>query len=212
MVRGNHSLLSQVFLNLFTNARDAMPSGGKLTVEVKGSGSDQAVVTVTDTGIGMDQEVLGRIFDPFFTLKEVGKGTGLGLSTTHGIVEDHKGAISVSSTPGVGTIFTISFPTVKAEKILRPEPVRKLVMGKGEKVLIVDDELPALDALTNMIKRLGYETIAVDKPEEAAQNYLKWSPDITLMDRNMPGMDGISVHPGNPEERSGGADSRRLGL
>ncbi|MBN1106955.1 MAG: response regulator [Deltaproteobacteria bacterium] len=191
MVSGNHSLLSQVYLNLFTNARDAMPNGGKLSVEVKGI-RGRAVVRVTDTGIGMDREVLGRIFDPFFTLKEVGKGTGLGLSTTHGIVQEHKGSVSVSSTPGVGTTFTISFPAVRAEKLPRPEPERKLILGKGEKVLIVDDELPALDALNNMIKRLGYETIAVDKPEEALRKYLQWSPDITLMDRNMPGMDGIT--------------------
>ena len=90
-VKGNRALLSQVFMNLFTNARDAMPGGGKLTIEAKKSG-DKVIAKVSDTGHGMDKEILEKIFDPFFTLKEVGKGTGLGLSTTHGIIEQHNGS------------------------------------------------------------------------------------------------------------------------
>ena len=84
-VKGNRSLLSQVFMNLYSNANDAMPNGGKLTVEAKRKGN-KVLAVVSDTGIGMDEKTVEKIFDPFFTLKEVGKGTGLGLSTVHGIV------------------------------------------------------------------------------------------------------------------------------
>jgi len=190
-VKGNHSLLSQAFLNLFTNARDAMPDGGKLLVEAR-KRNNKVVAIVSDSGHGMDKETMDQIFDPFFTLKDVGKGTGLGLSTTHGIVEQHKGSISVSSKQGKGTKFTIYLPFGKTESSQRPEPPKKIIMGKGQKVLIIDDDAPALEALTNLAKGLGYQTISVDRPVEALDNYSKWSPDIVLMDRNMPEMDGLS--------------------
>ncbi|TET87131.1 MAG: response regulator, partial [Desulfobacteraceae bacterium] len=190
-VKGNHSLLSQVFLNLFTNARDAMPDGGKLLVEAR-KRNNKVVAIVSDSGHGMDKETLDQIFDPFFSLKDVGKGTGLGLSTTHGIVEQHKGSISVSSRQGEGTKFTIYLPFGKMESSQRPESQKKIIMGKGQKVLIIDDDPPALEALTNLTKGLGYKAISVDRPVEALDNYSKWSPDIVLMDRNMPEMDGLS--------------------
>ena len=190
-VQGNHSLLSQGFLNLFTNARDAMPDGGKLLVEAR-KRNNRVIAIVSDSGHGMDKETMDQIFDPFFTLKDVGKGTGLGLSTTHGIVEQHKGSISVSSKQGKGTKFTIYLPFGKTESSQRPEPPKKIIMGKGQKVLIIDDDPPALEALTNLTKGLGYKAISVDRPVEALDNYSKWSPDIVLMDRNMPEMDGLS--------------------
>ena len=190
-IKGNHSLLSQVFLNLFTNARDAMPDGGKLLVEAR-KRNNKVVAIVSDSGHGMGKETLDQIFDPFFTLKDVGKGTGLGLSTTHGIVEQHKGSIIVSSKQGKGTKFMIHLPFGKTESSQRPEPQKKIIMGRGQKVLIIDDDPPALEALTNLTKGLGYKAISVDRPVEALDNYNKWSPDIVLMDRNMPEMDGLS--------------------
>ncbi len=190
-IKGNHSLLSQVFLNLFTNARDAMPDGGELLVEAR-KRNNKVVVIVSDSGHGMDKETMDQIFDPFFTLKDVGKGTGLGLSTTHGIVEQHKGSISVSSKQGKGAKFTIYLPSKKPEGSQRPEPQKKIIMGKGQKVLIIDDDPPALEALANLTKGLGYKAMSVDRPVEALDNYTKWSPDIVLMDRNMPEMDGLS--------------------
>jgi len=190
-IKGNHSLLSQVFLNLFTNARDAMPDGGKLLVEAR-KRNNKVVVIVSDSGHGMDKETLDQIFDPFFTLKDVGKGTGLGLSTTHGIVEQHKGSIYVSSKQGKGAKFTIYLPFEKPESSQRPKPQKKIIMGKGQKVLIIDDDPPALEALTNLTKGLGYKAMPVNRPVEALDNYTKWSPDIVLMDRNMPEMDGLS--------------------
>jgi CheY-like chemotaxis protein len=176
-------------MNLFTNARDAMPGGGKLRVEAQKSG-DKVIAKVSDTGHGMDKEILGKIFDPFFTLKEVGKGTGLGLSTTHGIIDQHDGTISVKSKPGKGTTFTIQLPLVRGEKSHDSKPKKELVFGNGQKVMIVDDERPALEALTNLTKSLGYEPISLEKPTEALENYTKLSPDVVLLDRSMPEMDG----------------------
>jgi signal transduction histidine kinase/ActR/RegA family two-component response regulator len=191
LVKGNQALLGQVFMNLFTNARDAMPDGGKLRIGAKKTGN-KVVSIVSDTGHGMDKETLGKIFDPFFTLKEVGKGTGLGLSTTHGIVEQHNGTISVRSTPRKGTAFTIRFPLEKGVSVTKPKPSKEPLKGDGQRVLIIDDERPTLEALSNLAKTLGYEAISIDTPLEALKNYAKWSPDAVLIDRNMPVMDGGS--------------------
>ncbi len=190
-VKGNRSLLSQVFMNLFTNARDAMPNGGTLLIEAKKK-KDKVIAVVSDTGHGMDKETMEKIFDPFFTLKEVGEGTGLGLSTSHGIIQQHKGTVSVTSESGKGTTFEISLPFEKGEVTQEPRPERELIVGKGQKVLIVDDELPTLDALTNMTNHLGYKAIPVNRAVSALNNYKKWEPDIVLMDRGMPEMDGAT--------------------
>jgi signal transduction histidine kinase/CheY-like chemotaxis protein len=190
-VKGNHSLLSQVFMNCFTNARDAMPDGGKLLIEAKKT-DDKVVAIVSDTGHGMDKATLRKIFDPFFTLKEVGMGTGLGLSTARGIIEQHNGSIHVSSEPGKGTSVTITFPRAKKERIEIVEPNSQMMNGTGQRVLIVDDERPVLDALTGLIKSLGYQTISVARATEAIKNYNKWAPDLVLMDRSMPEMDGVA--------------------
>jgi CheY-like chemotaxis protein len=190
-VKGNHSLLSQVFMNCLTNARDAMPNGGTLLIEAKKS-EDKVVAIVSDTGHGMDKETLSKIFDPFFTLKEVGMGTGLGLSTALGIIEQHNGSIHVSSNLGKGTSVKILFPKVNNERIQKIEPKPQIINGTGQKVLIVDDERNVLEALTSLTKSLGYRTISVDRPTEAIKNYRKWAPDLVLMDRSMPEMDGIA--------------------
>ena len=160
-------------------------------IEAKRS-KDKVVAVVKDSGSGMDEETMKKIFDPFFSLKDVGKGTGLGLSTTHGIVEQHGGSISVKSQPGKGSSFKISLPLSETEQIKKPEHEKEIIFGKGQKVLIVDDERPTLESLTNLINRLGYEAIPVDKPVDALQNYSEWQPDLVLMDRSMPEMDGVT--------------------
>ena len=190
-VRGNRSLLSQVFMNLYSNASDAMPNGGRLVIDGV-SNNDHVLVTVSDTGIGMDEETLEKIFDPFFTMKEVGKGTGLGLATVHGILEEHKGSVSVSSSPNKGTTFRISLPYARPEAVEEVEAGREIILGRGEKVLIVDDERPALDALAAIISRLGYTAIPMEKPMEALDTYSRIAPDVVLMDRGMPKMDGVT--------------------
>jgi signal transduction histidine kinase len=109
VVNGIDHKLQQVFLNLFLNARDAMPKGGWLTIATRRTG-DEAVVDVSDTGIGIPSEQLSRIYDPFFTTKPIGKGTGLGLSITYGIVQEHGGTIACASAAGQGTTFTLVLP------------------------------------------------------------------------------------------------------
>jgi len=112
-VLGIEHQLQQVFLNLFLNARDAMPSGGWLTVVTRVDG-DRVVAEVADTGSGIPSEHLSRIYDPFFTTKAIGRGTGLGLSITYGIVHEHDGQIRCDSAPGQGTRFTVSLPMAAA--------------------------------------------------------------------------------------------------
>ena len=111
-VRGSANKLQQVFLNLFLNARDAMPSGGML--EVRTAAHNGTVeIEVADTGGGIPSEHIHRIFDPFFTTKSIGRGTGLGLSVSYGIIKEHAGKIDVRSTPGRGTSFHVEFPAVR---------------------------------------------------------------------------------------------------
>jgi CheY-like chemotaxis protein len=122
----------------------------------------------------------------------VGKGTGLGLSTSHGIVEQHKGTISVSSKPGKGSTFKIQLPYLKRRREEKAVPEKEIRYGKGERVLIVDDEKPALTALENLVKSLEYDPIPCPDPLEAVKNYKKWSPAAVLMDRSMPELNGVS--------------------
>ena len=107
--------LQQVFLNLFLNARDAMPKGGWLSIATRADGN-RAIVEVSDTGSGIPSEYLARIYDPFFTTKAIGQGTGLGLSITYGIVREHEGTIECDSGVGQGTKFILSFPAVAIER------------------------------------------------------------------------------------------------
>ena len=113
VVQGIEYKLQQVFLNLFLNARDAMPKGGWLTIVTRG-GNSEATVEVGDTGSGIPADHLGRIYDPFFTTKEIGRGTGLGLSITYGILQEHGGNITCESTIGQGTRFTLALPLVES--------------------------------------------------------------------------------------------------
>ena len=108
-IKGDYSNLNQVFMNICNNAGDSMPDGGVLTIEARRN-KQELIVTISDTGCGMNEETLENIFEPFYTTKEVGKGTGLGLSITYGIIEEHHGTISVSPQPGKGTLFKVSFP------------------------------------------------------------------------------------------------------
>ena len=114
-VYGNGGKLQQVFINLFLNARDAMPSGGALSVKT-GMNDSMVMVDIWDTGVGISQENIKRIYDPFFTTKTTGKGTGLGLAVTYGILQEHGGRIFVDSSPGTGTHFKIKLPIVEASQ------------------------------------------------------------------------------------------------
>ncbi len=190
-VTGDHAELSQVFMNLFTNARDAMPQGGELHIEAKKEG-DNVQVIISDTGHGMDKETQERCFDPFFTTKEVDKGTGLGLSTTYGIVKEHGGEIQAYSTLDKGTTFKLHFPLAPTgETAIKGSPT-EIMPGRGQKILIVDDEKDMCKVMRELLMSLGYQAAYVNSGNAAIVKYKSWRPDLVLLDRNMPEMDGLS--------------------
>ncbi|HWN94252.1 MAG TPA: ATP-binding protein [Methylomirabilota bacterium] len=170
-LRADPGMLEQVIMNLAINARDAMPEGGELSLSIENvslleteaaqrfeaRAGDFVVITVVDTGCGMDDATLKRIFEPFFTTKESGKGTGLGLATVHGIVKQHGGWIEVSSHPGKGTTFRIYFPA--ADEVAQPgddKLIRLPLAGGSETILVVEDD-PALRKLVrSVLEEYGY--------------------------------------------------------
>ena len=176
--------LAQVLVNLAVNARDAMPSGGTLTVETRNAElADRQVhggvellpgryvaLVVRDTGTGMDADTVSRIFEPFFTTKEKGKGTGLGLSTVYGIVTGSGGAISVASETGQGTTFTVLFPQVDEPVAVSEQTgAGERAEGGGETVLVVEDEDAVRGAIRRMLRARGYDVLEAFDPVEALQ-------------------------------------------
>ncbi|MFH1035198.1 MAG: PAS domain S-box protein [Pseudomonadota bacterium] len=207
-ILGDANRLEQVFLNLATNARDAMPEGGALLLrsrrrEVGRDSETQAgltpgdyvVLEVSDTGQGMDAKTLAHIFEPFFSTKEPGKGTGLGLYSAFGIIRDHNGTITCQSRPGHGTTFTVIFPRVSAQEDLdqtTPPEASAQIAGDGEAILVVDDEPEVLEPLAEALVAYGYRVHKAGSGEEALA--ILEVPglliDLILMDLNMPGMGG----------------------
>ena len=219
-VRADPGQLEQVLMNLAVNARDAMPRGGKLTIEVALVPADdafrkdhpdvpagpQVAILVTDTGVGMDAEVRKHIIEPFFTTKERGRGTGLGLATVYGIVKQSGGHIEVDTAPGRGTTFRIFLPAVEAP---RPAPVPSLdaVVGGSETVLLVEDEASLRSLAQEILRDQGYKVIAAGSGAEAldlARSH-KAPIDLLVTDVVMPGMDGRELAdrlgPVHPETR-----------
>jgi PAS domain S-box-containing protein len=196
--------IEQVLLNLYVNAADAMPGGGDLSIKtVNVTDKDMrakpyapkpgnyVLLTVRDTGLGMDKKTMRRIFDPFFTTKGLAQGTGLGLASTYGIIKGHGGYIDVSSKKRKGTTFEIYLPATKNEAEEEKEPSGEFVEGR-DTVLLVDDEELVLDASEQMLRRLGYEVLVAGSGQEALALYAKNHAkiDMVLLDMVMPGMGG----------------------
>jgi signal transduction histidine kinase/CheY-like chemotaxis protein len=193
-IEGVRSELSQLIMNLCTNARDAMPTGGILQISAREERIKERIyLSISDTGSGMSEEVRKKIFDPFFTTKEPGRGTGLGLSTAYGIARDHGGEIHVNSTPGVGTIFQILLPMARAKGAEREKLLEPVTRGNGEKVLVVDDDLALLETVKDLLNRIGYRTETAENGQMGIEKYLLLKPDVILIDRNMPEIDGITA-------------------
>jgi nitrogen-specific signal transduction histidine kinase/ActR/RegA family two-component response regulator len=190
-VAGDPSALSQVIMNLFTNARDAMPNGGRLEISA-GIKGERVEVIISDTGCGMDKEVQEKCFDPFFTTKDVSKGTGLGLSTSYGIVREHGGEILVDSALDKGTAFKIYFPLVSDGVVEEKREDAGIIRGAGEKILLVDDEIEMLNSMRTLLEASGYMVRLAFEGKEAIERYWTWDPDLVIMDINMPEMDGIT--------------------
>ncbi|MGD0515682.1 MAG: PAS domain S-box protein [Terriglobales bacterium] len=202
--------VQQVLMNLAANARDAMPEGGKLTIEVanwemkQGGGEPADVVpghyvtlTVSDTGAGMSPEIQSRAFDPFFTTKDIGKGTGLGLSTVYGIVKDSGGRILLNSERGEGTTVRIYLPRAKEEIIERASASRvpdESLRGL-ETIFLVEDQSELRHLIHKFLQGLGYKVLVAGLPGEAIQiaQQFKEKVDLLLTDVVMPGMNGRAL-------------------
>jgi PAS domain S-box-containing protein len=212
IVMADRGQIEQVIMNLVTNARDAMPGKGRLLIETAliflnedfskshgyGRPGEFAMISVSDTGMGMDEKTKQKIFEPFFTTKEIGKGTGLGLATVYGIVKSHGGFINVYSEPGRGTAFKIYLPVTReaAEQkiigILKPAPLK----GGTETILVAEDD-DALRKLTTVIlSHMGYRVIEAMDGNDAVEKFInnKDAIKLVILDGIMPGLNGKEVY------------------
>ncbi|HEU5059308.1 MAG TPA: ATP-binding protein, partial [Kofleriaceae bacterium] len=176
-VEAEASQLEQMLMNLAVNARDAMPGGGRVemavtTADVRAERrvttgllqpGDYAVLTVTDTGTGMDAETMSRVFDPFFTTKPDGRGTGLGLSIVYGLVRQSGGAIHIESAPGRGATFTVYLPRSRREPPVKAAPTPHVRSAGSETILLVEDEDDLRESLREVLEEEGYRVL--DAPD-----------------------------------------------
>jgi signal transduction histidine kinase/ActR/RegA family two-component response regulator len=203
-VKADPGQLEQVVMNLAVNARDAMPSGGRLSIETANVNVDEDFchrhppmqpgsfvrLSVADTGAGMNAETLARIFEPFFTTKEQGKGTGLGLSIVYGIVKQSGGYIWVDSAPHHGTTFQIYLPpTTKAEAIVTSQAPRQVPIGGTETILVVEDDSSLREMIRTVLTAAGYRVLEAPNGAEALSLFRGWSEPVHLLitDIIMPG-------------------------
>jgi PAS domain S-box-containing protein len=208
-ITGDATQLHQVAMNLCTNAIQAMPHGGALSLSLdRAEVAQQRALShgvlepgayvrleVADTGTGIPRAALERIFDPFFTTKGVGKGTGLGLSLVLGIVIDYHGAIDVSTTEGAGSIFRVWLPSAGELSMPADEALEALAFGDGESVMIVDDEKPLVRLAEETLAQLGYDPAGFDSSVAALEAF-RAEPeryDIVLTDATMPELTGTDL-------------------
>ena len=221
LVAGDATQLHQVLMNFFVNARDAMPGGGKLTIKADNLTIDHnyarmnleakpgrfVLITIADSGMGISPNIINRIFEPFFTTKELGKGTGLGLSTALGIVKSHGGFINVYSEPGRGTQFKIYLPAAESPFAVGADASASLPLGRGELILVVDDEIAIREITKGTLEAYGYRALTAADGTEAVALYAQHKDEIkaVLTDLMMPYMDGPvtirALHKLNPNVR-----------
>ncbi len=196
--------IEQVLLNLFVNAWHAMPAGGELYLQTENVVLDEnylkpfkvepgqyVKISVTDTGVGMDEKTLKRIFDPFFTTRDMGRGTGLGLASTYGIIKNHNGIINAYSEKGKGSTFNVYLPISK-KYITESIELTKRPVGGNENILLVDDEPVIIEVTKPMLEVLGYKVYCAGSGQEAIDIISKKDNkiDMVILDMIMPGMSG----------------------
>ncbi|MGD0162352.1 MAG: PAS domain S-box protein [Candidatus Sulfotelmatobacter sp.] len=209
-IKADPGQIEQILMNLMVNARDAMPGGGEIIIETGHAELDEhyvsrhagfhtgqhVVLTVSDTGCGMDESVKSKIFEPFFTTKGIGQGTGLGLSTVHGIVSQSQGSICVDSQPGKGTTFTIYFPRVaaKAEDLREFHEVQELPLG-SETILVVDDDDAVRKVTASLLSNAGYRIVEANSAKKAMEIITESGSgiDLLLTDLVMFGQSGFKL-------------------
>jgi len=206
-IEGDLGQIEQVLMNLFVNAADAMPQGGDIFLKTTNisqrdilgkfynpKSGDYVLLTITDTGIGMDPKTLERIFEPFFTTKELNRGTGLGLASVYGIIKGHGGYIDVESEEGRGTTFKIYLPATNGEIPKTIKAPDHIIKGTGT-ILLVDDEEMVLEVGERFLKVMGYQVLTAREGREAIEIYKKHREtiDLVLLDIIMPNMKGGEV-------------------
>jgi CheY-like chemotaxis protein len=210
-IKADRVTIEQIILNLAINSRAAMPSGGTLRITTKNKVLDSSdpipsimktakkfvVLTVADTGTGMDKKTLKHIFEPFFTTKSPGSGTGLGLSVVYGIVKQHSGNIQVQSEPGKGTCFTITFPASQDEPVVKQDiqTLPQFSRGHGERVLVVEDDDQVRKFAMNVLSQTGYAVYSASNAEDAIRLFEEEKGDFQLIisDVVLPGKTGIEL-------------------
>ena len=196
-IEADSGMLEQVVMNLAVNSRDAMPKGGKLLISTSAVEIDEGYarqqpesrpgkfvcLSVTDTGCGMDRKTKERIFEPFFSTKEVGKGTGLGLATVYGIIKQHQGWIEVSSEPDAGTTFKVYFPAVsqKAEALAEAGAPATDVRGGNETILLVEDEAVVREFVGEILRQHEYQVVEAGSGVEALKVWDKHQGEVDLL-------------------------------
>ena len=190
--------LELALLNLALNSRDAMPNGGRLTIESRKVSDDALAIVVTDTGVGMTADVAARAIEPFFTTKERGKGTGLGLAQVFGFTAQCGGELKITSTPGRGAAVVIRLPRVMAPataEIAEPLVAARVEVtrGKGQKVLVIDDDDSVRAVLVETLKAAEFEVMEASGGEEGLKHVELVTPDAAIIDFIMPGMNGDEV-------------------
>jgi PAS domain S-box-containing protein len=207
-IKGDYGQIEQVLLNLFVNAADAMPRGGDLFLKMmnlthedikdktyQAKPGNYILLTLRDTGVGMDKKTKERIFEPFFTTKGLARGTGLGLASAYGIIKGHGGYIDVNSVKGHGTTFNVYLPATEEVEEEKEFPASRLLHGQ-ETVLLVDDEEMVIDVGMQMLKKLGYEVLIARGGREALElcNKNRDEIDMVLLDMIMPDMGGSETY------------------
>jgi len=203
-VEADQGQIEQVLLNLYVNAWHAMPAGGDIYLETNNVILDEsyikpykvqpgryAKISITDTGVGMDETIRRRVFEPFFTTKEMGRGSGLGLASAYGIIKNHGGIINVYSEKGHGTTFTIYLPASE-KKIVREKGMSVMMVKGTETILFVDDEEMIRNVGQELLEELGYKVLIARDGEEAVNIYKanKDGIDLVILDMIMPGTGG----------------------
>jgi signal transduction histidine kinase len=209
-VMADSGQIEQALMHLATNARDSMPDGGVLTIKTElreldrefkrihgfGEPGAYAVLLITDTGMGIDEKTRKRIFEPFFSTKDVGKGLGLGLSIVYGIVKQHNGYIDVQSQLGKGTTFMIYLPVIQSRDQLYHSMGLTMPKGGKEMILLTEDDEVVLDLIRSLLEGFGYTVILAKDGQEAVQRYLEHKDSIKLLilDVVMPKKTGKEVY------------------
>lgn len=208
MINADEGQIDQVLMNLSLNAKDAMPEGGELIFRTKNVNlsedgvlaylnakpGEHVLLSVSDNGCGMAQDVLNHIFEPFFTTKEGSKGTGLGLSMVYAIVKSHDGFVYCSSKEGEGSTFKLYFPLLRENGIrldLDGEKGKRCLSGGSETIMMVDDEADILKVWKKILEDYGYRVLTALSGEEAIDKFTRNNVEVTVLDIGMPGMGGM---------------------